>query len=181
MLSGVSDTAARLGGDEFAVIQNDVEKIEDAVVLAQRIITEIDAPFSVLGNTLHTTASIGITFFPEDTDNPEQLVKNADMAMYAAKAKGRNSCCFFTADMNDHVHKRKTIEVDLRKALEEDQLTLYYQPKIDTDTGKVDSVEALVRWQHPEKGMIQPCDFIPIAEECGLVVDLGNWVLEKAW
>ncbi len=175
-----SDTAARLGGDEFAIIQTDVQNIEDTIALAQRIIDELSQPFDCRGIRLHSTASVGITLFPEDGENPEQLVKNADMAMYAAKAEGRNNYRFFLPSMHERVKERKTIEEDLRNALEQDQLELYYQPKIDCRTEKVVGAEALVRWHHPERGLILPGEFISVAEECGLINRLGAWVLEKA-
>ncbi|MBX2831879.1 MAG: EAL domain-containing protein [Rhodospirillales bacterium] len=175
-----SDTAARLGGDEFAIIQTDVQNIEDTIALAQRIIDELCQPFDCRGIRLHSTASVGITLFPEDGENPEQLVKNADMAMYAAKAEGRNNYRFFLPSMHERVKERKTIEEDLRNALEQDQLELYYQPKIDCRTERVVGAEALVRWHHPERGLILPGEFISVAEECGLINRLGAWVLEKA-
>lgn len=175
-----SDTAARLGGDEFAIIQTDVQNIEDTIALAQRIIDELCQPFDCRGVRLHSTASVGITLFPEDGENPEQLVKNADMAMYAAKAEGRNNYRFFLPSMHERVKERKTIEEDLRHALEHDQLELYYQPKIDCHNERVVGAEALVRWHHPERGMILPGEFISVAEECGLINRLGAWVLEKA-
>jgi len=175
-----SDTAARLGGDEFAIIQTDVQNIEDTIALAQRIIDELCQPFDCRGIRLHSTASVGITLFPEDGENPEQLVKNADMAMYAAKAEGRNNYRFFLPSMHERVKERKTIEEDLRNALEHDQLELYYQPKIDCRTERVVGAEALVRWHHPERGLILPGEFISVAEECGLINRLGAWVLEKA-
>ena len=175
-----SDTAARLGGDEFAIIQTDVQNIEDTIVLAQRIIDELCQPFDCRGIRLHSTASVGITLFPEDGENPEQLVKNADMAMYAAKAEGRNNYRFFLPSMHERVKERKTIEEDLRNALEHDQLELYYQPKIDCRTERVVGAEALVRWHHPDRGLIMPGEFISVAEECGLINRLGAWVLEKA-
>lgn len=175
-----SDTAARLGGDEFAIIQTDVQNIEDTIALAQRIIDELCQPFDCRGIRLHSTASVGITLFPEDGENPEQLVKNADMAMYAAKAEGRNNYRFFLPSMHERVKERKTIEEDLRNALEQDQLELYYQPKIDCRTERVVGAEALVRWHHPERGLILPGEFISVAEECGLINRLGAWVLDKA-
>lgn len=175
-----SDTAARLGGDEFAIIQTDVQNIEDTIALAQRIIDELSQPFDCRGIRLHSTASVGITLFPEDGENPEQLVNNADMAMYAAKAEGRNNYRFFLPSMHERVKERKTIEEDLRNALEHDQLELYYQPKIDCRTERVVGAEALVRWHHPERGLILPGEFISVAEECGLINRLGAWVLEKA-
>lgn len=175
-----SDTAARLGGDEFAIIQTDVQNIEDTIVLAQRIIDELCQPFDCRGIRLHSTASVGITLFPEDGENPEQLVKNADMAMYAAKAEGRNNYRFFLPSMHERVKERKTIEEDLRNALDHDQLELYYQPKIDCQTEEVVGAEALVRWHHPERGLILPGEFISVAEECGLINRLGSWVLREA-
>ncbi len=175
-----SDTAARLGGDEFAIIQTDVQNIEDTIVLAQRIIDELAQPFDCRGIRLHSTASVGITLFPEDGENPEQLVKNADMAMYAAKAEGRNNYRFFLPSMHERVKERKTIEEDLRNALEQDQLELYYQPKVDCRTERVVGAEALVRWNHPQRGLILPGEFISVAEECGLINRLGAWVLQRA-
>jgi diguanylate cyclase (GGDEF)-like protein len=175
------DLVARLGGDEFAVLQMELDGPDAAAALARRILSELDRPISVGERKVHTTASIGITLFPSDEASCDHLVKNADLAMYRAKAEGRNTFQFYTERMNAEVQARLALENALRAGLARDEFLLYYQPLADLrDGGRIVGVEALMRWQHPELGLILPGEFIPVAEDSGLIVDLGRWALRQA-
>ncbi|MBY0561660.1 EAL domain-containing protein [Hyphomicrobium sp.] len=174
------DLVARLGGDEFAIVQVDADQPHGATILAQRIIAELSAPFEVLGHQVVVGVSIGIAMAPEDGETADQLIKNADMAMYKAKEAGRATYHFFEPGMDAKLQERRALEVDLRKAIEMDELELYYQPLIHLETNEVSGFEALIRWQHPTRGMVSPADFIPLAEETGLIGAIGNWVLNRA-
>jgi diguanylate cyclase (GGDEF)-like protein len=173
------DTVARLGGDEFAVVQSYASPAS-ASELAGKIIEALVDPFDVLGHQMVIGTSIGIAMAPTDGKVPDQLLRNADMALYRAKADGRGTYHFFQPEMDAQMQERRRLELDLRKALIANQFELYYQPLVDAGSREVSGFEALLRWNHPERGIIGPDDFIPIAEEIGLVVPLGDWVLKQA-
>lgn len=175
-----TDMVARLGGDEFAVIQAGITHVDAAELLAKRIVTQLAEPFMVDGNRLHVTASIGITFSPFHEDQAEQLLQYADLAMYHAKECGKNQYAFFDFRMLERVQIRKSVELQIREALENNQYRLFYQPQMDLATGRVCGVEALIRWVHPTAGLIPPDQFIHIAEASGLIVPMGEWVIREA-
>ncbi len=172
-----SDTVSRLGGDEFAIVQTNLNSEYGVEVLARRIINEISQPFDIDGERIFTGTSIGITLFPNDGQDGDALIKNADLALYRAKQEGRNTYTLYDADMNAEIQDRKALEVDLREALANNDLFLNYQPKIDVESGKVIGAEALVRWYHEERGMVSPAAFIPIAEQSGLIIQITNRVM----
>ena len=175
-----ADTVARFGGDEFAIIQIGVRNINDTEALARRILDELRRPFDLDGVDVTIGASIGISVAPENGNDASSLMRFADIALYRAKNEGRNRFSFFEQQMNDTLRLKKIIEDDLRCAIENNDLMLHYQPVVTADTGSVVGVEALVRWNHPTRGMISPIDFIGIAEERGLISQLGEWVLRQA-
>ncbi len=174
------DIIARFGGDEFVILLVDVNDNKDAALVAEKILDEMAKPLLLDHTEVVVTASIGISTYPEDGEDVDTLLKNADIAMYKAKEKGRNTFQFFTAKMNAQAEQRLTLENDMRKALVNDEFILHYQPQLDLQSGKIVACEALVRWQHPRKGLIGPNVFIPVAEESGLIRELGKWVLRTA-
>jgi len=175
-----SDFVARLGGDEFAIVQTAVKSAADVIDLVERVFDAIREPFECFGHQLSTDASIGIALAPEHGVDLDQILKNADLAMYAAKSAGRRTYRFFEPDMDAQVKARRKLELDLRQAIADEALEVHYQPCVSLADNTITGCEALVRWRHPERGMISPAEFIPIAEETGLINQLGEWVLETA-
>ncbi len=174
------DTVARLGGDEFAVVIADLARPDDAAVVAQKILDSFASPFALGGHEAFITASIGVATFPSDGDGAETLLKCADVAMYRAKESTRNAFCYYTAEMNARATSKLRLNTDLRRALERREFLLHYQPKVDLATGSMIGMEALLRWQHPERGMVSPLEFIPALEESGLILAVGDWVVAEA-
>jgi len=175
-----SDTVSRIGGDEFVILLSQVERAEDAAFSARKILRSLGAPHLIGELSLDISTSIGISAYPADGDNAETLMNRADHAMYEAKQRGRNNYQFFQHAMHVRLAERQSLESDLRCALGRKEFLLHYQPKINLQTGKITGVEGLLRWLHPERGMISPAQFIPIAEECGLILSVGRWVLLEA-
>jgi len=174
------DTLARFGGDEFTLLMPEVDGKEDATVVAKKIIERLREPFVIEGHEIYVTVSVGISMYPQDGSSMDSLVKNADIAMYHIKGRGKNDYQFYCREMNEASMQRLSLERDMRKGLETEQFELYFQPQMDVISGRIVAFEALVRWQHPTLGMILPTDFIAVAEETGLILPLGEWVLRKA-
>jgi diguanylate cyclase (GGDEF)-like protein/PAS domain S-box-containing protein len=175
-----SDTVSRQGGDEFVVLLSEIEHAEDAAASAQKLIAAVATPYDVAHHQLHVTVTIGISTYPDDGRDAETLIKCADTAMYHAKDSGRNTYQFFERDMHARAVERQRIEAGLHRALDRREFVLHYQPKIDLETGAMTGAEALIRWMHPDRGLIWPTQFVPIAEDCGLIVPIGRWVLNEA-
>ncbi|MDO8270701.1 MAG: EAL domain-containing protein [Gammaproteobacteria bacterium] len=175
-----TDTVARFGGDEFAILQTDLSDPADAAAFANRILVSIAVPFDVGGNEIRTGASIGISFHDEADGDAEKLLSQADVALYRAKSEGRGTFRYFTEAMDVEVRTRVRLGMELRQALVTNQLFVQYQPQVEIQTGRIVGVEALLRWQHPERGLISPTVFVPIAEKTGLMVALGQWILQEA-
>jgi diguanylate cyclase (GGDEF)-like protein/PAS domain S-box-containing protein len=174
------DTLSRLGGDEFVVTLEGLQQAEDAAQVAAKIIKTLSRPCEIAGHTLNTSCSIGISIYPLDADDDRALMKNADTAMYHAKERGRNNYQFFSPEMNVRAVERHTLETALRAALDRQEFALYYQPLVDMRSGKIVGVEALLRWQHPQRGVLSPATFMAVAEESGLIEPIGQWVLRTA-
>ncbi|RDJ05754.1 bifunctional diguanylate cyclase/phosphodiesterase [Rhizobium grahamii] len=175
-----TDTVARLGGDEFAIIQMGINQPLEAEELSRKLIDVVRAPFTIEGQELHVGVSIGIAIANVDDGDPERLLKSADIALYRAKQSGRATYRIFEAQMDAELQERKALEYDLRQAVLKDELEVHYQPLIDLVQHDVAAVEALVRWRHPVRGLVSPADFIPLAEETGLIISMGEWILETA-
>jgi diguanylate cyclase (GGDEF)-like protein len=179
-LFGPGISLARLGGDEFAVLAESCPQPVQAAALAQRILDALKEPFSIDGNQLFINASLGISLFPSDALSAEQLLRNADAALFKAKSSGRNGYALYTEELTAHAQQRVEIAFELRRALEQQELRVYYQPVHDLKTSRLIGVEALVRWQHPQRGLVSPAEFIPIAERTGLIAEIDAWVMQQA-
>ncbi|MBF0448579.1 MAG: EAL domain-containing protein [Magnetococcales bacterium] len=174
------DTLCRLGGDSFGFILREINQVKDALTVVQKVGNALVKPFSIENNSLFVTASSGISLFPDDGQSADDLIKNADLAMARAKSAGRDNCQFYTEAMGTQADRRLLLESSLRLALAREEFVLYFQPKLSLESNRVIGMEALVRWQHPESGLVSPAEFIPIAEETGLIIPLGEWILHRA-
>jgi diguanylate cyclase (GGDEF)-like protein len=175
-----SDTVARQGGDEFIIVLSELTHPQDAATVARTVISALDQPHHLAGHELRIAVSIGVSVFPTDGDEPEALLKHADMALYSAKELGRGQWRFFEPSLNIRAIERRVIEAGLARALAQHEFELFYQPKVQLQTGAIVGVEALIRWRHPERGLVAPGEFVPVAEACGLIRPIGSWVLHEA-
>ena len=175
-----SDTVARLGGDEFTVIVEDIVEDHDAAAVAQKILDTLSQPFNLYGHEVFISVSVGVTLYPNDDENADNLLRNADSAMYRAKEFGRNNFQFYVAEMNIKARERLMLESSLRRALDRNEFMLYYQPRVSLQSGRVIGAEALLRWRHPELGLVPPSEFIPILDETGMIIPVGDWALREA-
>jgi diguanylate cyclase (GGDEF)-like protein/PAS domain S-box-containing protein len=174
------DVVARLGGDEFAILQTEINEAAQAGALAATLLKELTRPYSIDGNDLHMTVSIGICPYDADSVSPDAMLTQADLALYRSKEEGRNCYRFHSADLDDQVLDRVTLVDEIRKAIENHEFDLYYQPQVELDSGKIVGMEALVRWRHPKRGLLPAASFVPVAEKTGTIIALGKWVLERA-
>lgn len=175
-----TDSVSRLGGDEFTVIMENINHVNNVIAIAQKLVHAIAQPFQIGPHTLHVSISIGITLYPLDDAEADLLIKNADMAMYHAKDLGRNGFQFYSAELTTRVDEHMRLEGELRLAIEREEFVLHYQPIVDLETGKVTSAEVLLRWQHPQRGMVPPNDFIPALEDSGMIMQVTDWVMRKS-
>jgi len=175
-----SDTVGRFGGDEFVVVLSEVSHGEDAAISAEKLLVALSQPYNIDAHSLHVTASIGIAVYPDDGLDAETLLRNSDISMYQAKQTGRNRHYCYEKNMNRIAAERRTLQDGLRRAIAQQEFVLYYQPKVDLRTGEVTGVESLIRWRHPEHGLVAAAPFIRVAEQCGLIVPIGRWVLGEA-
>ena len=175
------DIVARMGGDEFAILLENMNDTQAAEAVARKLTEVLAEPYELDGGSVNITVSVGITIYPKDHGDPETLVKNADMAMYQAKSAGRNGYQFFNEKMHDEIVRQHEVAQELRRALDNREFSLLYQPQLRLDDGRLDGAEALIRWNHPQKNLVMPNDFIGIAEESGQIVQVGNWVIEEAF
>ncbi len=176
-----TDFVSRLGGDEFTIILNDYQSTNNVEIITQKIISRLSEPYELEDEVVHGSASIGITYFPQHAESIKALIKNADQAMYAAKNQGRNQYACFKQELQDHAQKHLRLSQDLRAALTKDQFQVYFQPAMDLRTNQISKAEALIRWHHPENGLVPPLEFIPIAEAIGVINEVGNWVYHESF
>ena len=175
------DIVARMGGDEFAILLENLNDVQAAEAVAHKLVDTLAEPYELDGRSIHVTISVGITIYPKDRGDPETLVKNADIAMYQAKSAGRNGFQFFNEAMHDEILYQHEVAQEIRRALDNQEFSLFYQPQLRLDDGRLDGAEALIRWHHPQKKLVMPDDFIGIAEESGQIIQVGNWVIEEAF